>query len=101
MGPAGKMSALEISALEIPDLRLQPAVMVNQLLLRAALVGGEPAPDVAQLQRIVRSSVERRERLVREDAVRIEDESVDLATRPSDVAGVRAGASPWPPGFSN
>ena len=25
----------------------------------------------------------------------------DLATRPSDVAGVRAGASPWPPGISN
>ena len=93
VGPTGKMSALEKSALEIPDLRLRPAVMVNQLLLRAALVGGDPVPGAAQLRRIVQTSVARRERLVGEEAVRIEDESVDLATRPSDVAGVRAGAT--------
>ena len=86
VGPTGKQEGLERSALWLNDLRLRPAVVINHLLLRHGLLGsdasqgGASLPDTSVLRRIVRVARERREWLVADGAVRIEDDSVERLT---------------------
>lgn len=86
VGPTGKQEGLERSALWLNDLRLRPAVVINHLLLRHGLLGsdasqgGASLPDKSVLRRIVRVARERREWLVADGAVRIEDDSVERLT---------------------
>ena len=99
VGPTGKQEGLERSALWLNDLRLRPAVVINHLLLRHGLLGsdasqgGASLPDTSVLRRIVRVARERREWLVADGAVRIEDDSVERLAVPSDPHGVREAAT--------
>lgn len=99
VGNSGRVTNLEQKALKLPSLRLDARVLYNLMVIRHALRTaraldgeriGSPPPSYAEMRGLLEGY---EQRLAGAGRVRhIRDDSVELAAKPSDAAGVRAAA---------
>ena len=91
VGPEHMQTEMEKAALTLDDLRLRPEVIFNHLVIMHALHGGPPPPSLDTVTTLLHESggVQKHIQL---HARRVLDTGVELASTPSDVAGVRTAA---------
>ena len=89
VGPEGQVTELERKALgtTVKSLQLRPHVLYNHLVLRRAIEGHEDhgLPNAEDIRELCESLRQR----IAERARHVENDAVELASKPSDVANIR------------